>query len=392
MEFPVRKPHAPFALSRSDRSRQMISILDRYLLREVLKMLLALLSVLVLVLLATMFIRYLGRVARGDVAAHILLELVGLELLRNLSVLIPPAFFFAILISLGRMHRNNELVVLEACGLGPLRIFRSVMVASLPVALLVTWLAAWVLPWGNQQMSQARQSSRNQAVELSLIEAGRFNEHSDGDLVFYVAELDPQRQTMHDIFVQNREHGKIGLVVAAGGRRRVDPVTGDSYLVLENGTRYEGEAGSRNYRIGSFDAYSLRVGRDSDQPVQPVRRKELPTAELLRSADVENQAEGQYRMMQPLAVLAFALLSIPLTRSRPRQGMAGRMLTAFLVYFVFLNLLGVSQNLMRSGDTPVWLGLWWVPLCMLLLGLGLMGLDTATGRALRRRWLRMSRW
>ncbi len=366
----------------------MISTLDRYLLREVVKTLLALVSVLVLILLATTFIRYLRRVASGDVAAQILLELIGLELLRNLSVLIPPAFFFSILISLGRMHRDNELVVLEACGVGPLRIFRSVLVASLPVALMVAWLAASVLPWGNQMISLIKNQARGAAAELSLIEPGRFNEYSAGDLVFYVAELDTEEQTMREIFVQNREHGKVGLVVAASGHRRVDPVTGDTYLVLDNGIRYEGVVGNRDYRIGAFEEYALRVRRSNEAPHR-ARRKELPTLQLLTSTDLEDQAEGQNRLMQPLAVLAFALLSIPLARSRPRQGMTARMVTAFLVYFVFLNLLGVSQNLMEDGATPAWLGLWWVPASMLLVALGLMSLDTASGRALRRRWLRI---
>lgn len=366
----------------------MISTLDRYLLREVVKTLLALLSVLVLILLATSFIRYLGKVAAGDVAARLLLKLIGLELLRNLSVLIPPAFFFSILISLGRMHRDNELVVLEACGVGPVRIFRSVLVASLPVALLVAWLAVTVLPWGNQMIILVKRQAQGAAAELSLIEAGRFNEYSAGDLVFYVAELDTEQQTMRDIFVQNREHGNVGLVAAARGHRYVDPDSGDIYLVLDNGMRYEGVVGSREYRIGAFDEYALRVRRSSAQPHQ-ARRKELPTGLLLASQSLEDRAEGQNRLMQPLAVLAFALLSIPLARSRQRQGMTARMVTAFLVYFVFLNLLGVSQNLMADGDTPAWLGLWWVPASMTLVALALMSLDTETGRALRRRWLRV---
>lgn len=362
----------------------MMSVLDRYLLREVVKTLLAFMLVLVLVILATSFIRYLQKVAAGDVAAQIILQLVGLEMLRNLSMLVPPAFFFAILFTLGRMHQDSEIVALEACGVGPWRMFRSVVVASVPVALLVAWLAISVLPWGNQMLHLVKQAAKGAAAELALIEAGRFNEYSRGDLVFYVETLDTESKTMTNIFVQNREHSKVGLVSAASGHTMVDPVTGDLYLILTNGNRYEGEVGSGQYRIGSFQEYGLRVVQGQSEPVA-ARRKELSTKELMASDSIKDKAEAQYRLAQPLTVLAFALLSIPLSRSRPRSNVTGRMIMAFLVYFVFLNLSGVSQNLMEDGVTPAGLGMWWVPLLMTLVAGGLMFADTTLGRLLRRK-------
>jgi len=361
----------------------MISVLDRYLLREVLKTLLAFMLVLVLVILATSFIRYLQKVAAGDVAAQIILQLVGLEMLRNLSMLIPPAFFFAILFALGRMHQDSEIVALEASGVGPWRLFRSVLVASVPVALLVAWLAMSVLPWGNQMLYVVKQAAKGAAAELALIEAGRFNEYSRADLVFYLETLDTKNQTMTNIFVQQRERDKLVLVSAASGYRETDPATGDIYLMLTEGTRHEGEVGSGEYRIGSFREYGLRVVQAPREPVA-ARRKERSTTELMASADTQDQAEAQYRLTQPMTVLAFALLSIPLSRSRPRHSVMGRMILAFLVYFVFLNLLGVSQNLMEDGVTPTVLGMWWVPLLMAVVAGGLMFADTGLGRFLRR--------
>jgi lipopolysaccharide export system permease protein len=361
----------------------MISVLDRYLLREVLKTLLAFMLVLVLVILATSFIRYLQKVAAGDVAAHIILQLVGLEMLRNLSMLVPPAFFFAILFTLARMHQDSEIVALEACGVGPWRMFRSVLVAAVPVALLVAWLAMSVLPWGNQMLHVVKQAAQGAAAELALIEAGRFNEYSRGDLVFYLETLDTETKTMTNIFVQDRSHGKLGLVSAASGHTEVDPGTGDTYLILLNGTRYEGEVGSGEYRIGSFQEYGVRLAQAETSPVA-ARRKELSTRELMTSTSIKDLAEAQYRLAQPLTVLAFALLSIPLSRSRPRQRVLVRMILAFFVYFVFLNLSGVSQNLMEDGVTPAALGMWWVPVLMSLVAGVLMFADTSAGRFLRR--------
>lgn len=364
--------------------REVIGILDRYLLKEVSKTLAALMGVLMLVVFATSFIRYLSKVAAGDIGASVILQLVGVEMLRNLSVLVPPAFFFAVLYTLGRMHRDSELVALESCGVGPWRIFRSVLFASVPVVALVGWLAVQVLPWGNQMIQRIKSFGEGAAAELAMIDAGRFNEYSRGDLVFYVESLDPKSKTMSRIFVQNRQHGRIGLLTAATGYEHQDPTTGDSYLVLVDGRRYEGVVGERDYRIARFDEYALRIGRADEGP-RTWHRKEKPTLELAASPDVKDRAEAQYRLTQPVVVLGFALLSIPLSRSRLRSGIYGRMAFAFLVYFIFLNLLGVSQNLMRDEITPQWMGMWWVPLLMCLVALILLMLEARSGRVLLRR-------
>jgi lipopolysaccharide export system permease protein len=281
------------------------------------------------------------------------------------------------------MHQDSEIVALEAAGVGPWRMFRSVLVASVPVTMLVGWLAASVLPWGNQMLHVVKEAARGAAAELALIEAGRFNEYSREDLVFYLEALDTESQTMTNIFVQHREQGKVVLVSAASGRREVDPATGDVYLILTDGTRHEGVVGSGEYRIGSFREYGLRVAQAERGPIA-ARRKERSTKDLMASTDIEDQAEAQYRLTQPMTVLAFALLSIPLSRSRPRKGVVGRMTLAFLVYFVFLNLWGVSQNLLEDGVTPAALGMWWVPLLMGLVAGVLMLGDTTWGRFLRR--------
>ena len=64
-------------------------------------------------------------------------------------------------------------------------------------------------------------------------------------------------------------------------------------------------------------------------------------------------------------MLVFAVLSIPLSRASPRKGMAGRIIIAILIYFIYFNLQALSGSWMGKGVTPVWMGRWWVHLLML---------------------------
>ncbi len=362
----------------------MITIFDRYVLAETLKTLAAFILVLVLIVLGSNFVRYLEKVAAGNLPSSILFEVIAIEMVRVLALLIPAAVFFSVLLSLGRMYRDSEIMIMEGCGLGPLRMFRSVLAAALPVALLVAWLAADVLPWGNRMIQLLKQQATGTVAALNSLSPGRFNESPRGDTVVYIEQMDFEQKRMRNIFVQNREQGRIGLVSARTGYLDVDPASNDVYVVLENGRRYEGTPGQNDYRIGSFRRYSVRVSEGRSEPLRQLR-KALPTRQLLASSDIREQAEAQYRLIQPLLVLAFAVLALPLARSQPRQGIFGRMVLAFVVYFLFLNLQGVSFTLMEDKITPAWLGLWWVPAAMFLLAAMMLLLQSGVGGSWRAR-------
>lgn len=361
----------------------MLSIIDRYLLRETLKGLLAILSVLLLILVSHAFITNLRRVAAGALTQDVMLDLLGLEIARLLGVLLPAAYFFAILYTLGRMYRDNEMTAFSSCGLSIFRIYRSFFLSMLPLAGLVAWLTISVLPWANQYIEEIRHAQKSEA-DVANVAAGRFNEFSKGDLVFYAEGLLPNKQ-MHNVFVQNRQHGDVGLITAEEGYQYVDEKTGDRFVVLVRGYRYEGVPGLPNYSVSEFEKYAVRVLEEDEAPAS-LRRKSRSSDSLWESDSISDNAEFQYRLAFPLAVVVFTLVGVPLSRSAPRQGVYGRLFIAFLVYFTFFNLLGVSGTWMKDGVTPEWLGRWWVHLLMLCMAAPL-ALRDSMWTASFRRWV-----
>jgi lipopolysaccharide export system permease protein len=202
--------------------------------------------------------------------------------------------------------------------------------------------------------------------------------------VLYVESFSDDRSRLHNIFVQHRNGDKLGIVRAQEGYHFVDEPTGDRFMVFKDGHRYEGKAGTAEFSISDFDEYGVRVRRSEIEARVPPR-KARPTHVLFQSKDVKDQAEFQYRLLFPLSVLAFTLVSVPLSRSLPRQGVAGRLLLAILVYFVFMNLQRAASAWMENGTTPAWLGIWWVPLLMALLAAVLLVTDSLRFVAWRRR-------
>ena len=347
----------------------MLPIIDRYILWEVIKAFLAIITVLLLILVGSGYMRFLGDVAAGTLGNEVILQLVGIETMRVLGQITPPAFFLAIIVTLGRMYRDSEMTALSASGVGTLRIYRAVLLAALPVTLFVSWLTLDLRPWANAVRLEIGQQQREQ-VRFGSQVVGRFNEFSRGDLVFYVEGISSDRERLTNVFVQSRQHGRLGLIAAEEGFKQVDPETGEHFVVLSNGRRYEGRPGSNDFSIGDFEKYSLRLNLESRG--KRSRNDALGSGELWGAKDLKLRSELQYRLMLPLAVVVFTLISVPLSYSLPRGGVYGRIILAILFYLLFVNLLAISGGWMESGVTPAWLGRWWVHLLMLSLAGGVM--------------------
>jgi lipopolysaccharide export system permease protein len=362
----------------------VLGVIDRLLLREIFKTLFVVLLVLALVLLSNTLVRYLGMAARGALGTDILLVVVGLELVKALGLIIPPAFFFSVLWVLGRMYRDSEMVALAASGFGLGRIFRSVLLVAAPLALLVTWLVMSVLPWAKGNVELLKKEHARTA-DITGVRAGRFNEFSRGGLVIYTRGLAEDGFKLQGVFVQDRQQGRLGLVTAEHAYQTTDPETGERFIILTNGRRYEGSPGRLDYTIGRFDEYAVRIPTLDLGGFTPPQSA-LSWRVLLASDDPRDWAEFQYRLSVPLALIAFAVLAVPLARSPPRSGIYGRLTFAVLLYFTFMNLQRVAERGLETGAMPAWLGMWWLPLLMLLVAGLIVMLDSNWFWIQRRRW------
>ena len=142
--------------------------------------------------------------------------------------------------------------------------------------------------------------------------------------------------------------------------------------MLYDGRRYEGVPGERNFRIVEFAEHGMPVRvvkRQNEAP--PVETKSL--AMLAGSTDPEDRAELQWRISSPLSLFVLALLAVPLSSSRPREGHYAGLGAGILVYITYLNLLSVARAWVEREQVADWLGVWWVHALLGLLGIILLG-------------------
>ncbi|MEX0729263.1 MAG: LPS export ABC transporter permease LptF [Aquisalimonadaceae bacterium] len=343
-----------------------LSIISRYLVREIGLAWLAVTLVLVTVLFTNRLVRYFGEAASGSLPGDMVLQIMGYKALSYTALVLPGSFFLGIILALGRLYRDSEMAAMGACGIGPGQVYKALSLLMLPLLVLVAWLAMDVQPWAAREGREVEQRARETA-EISAIRPGRFLQSSRGDGMFYIERFTPDGERMRDVFLQVNREGEQTLVRASEAQLDVDVESGDQYLVMFNGYRYDGEPGAEGWRITRFAAHGVRISEGEPSTVR-VRRAGYTTAELLKSDDPRDRIELHWRVSMPIMVLTLGLIAVPLSRGSPRDGRYGRLLLAVLLYAGYSNVLTIAQGWLEDGRVPLWMGLWPVHLLMALLG------------------------
>jgi len=325
-------------------------------MREVIKTLVVILAVLLMLILANTLVKLLGEVASGDISLRLMGIYVGLRVIKLAGYITPPAFFFAILWVVGQMYRNSEMAALQAAGVGTRRLYRPFVAVALVLATGVGAVSLHLYPLAKSHVQEMAERERH-SVRFAGLRAGGFTEFDGGRFLVYVGEIEGERR-LRRLFVRYERDDREGLVLAASAR--VEQSDEGRFLVLESGHRYDGMPGEAGFTVARFEHYGIRMP-DARTLFRASSVEMMPLALLLAGDSPKMRAELQWRLATPLSVFALMLVSVPLARSLPRQGVHGRLVLAVVFYAVYLNLLRLAKEWMERGMVPPWAGIWWVP-------------------------------
>lgn len=347
-------------------------IFPRAAQREFAQTAIAVFVALLAILLTLQFIRLLGKAAAGAFPAEAVAALLGFTALNYLPMLLSLTLFVAILLSLSRVYRDSEMTIWFASGVALTDWVKPVLRFALPVLLAIAALALFMVPWAQGQRAEYQQRM-DQRDDVARVTPGAFKESARGDRVFFVESVPDtgDKVGVRNIFVSSMQHGRLGVIAAAEGRTEIT-ADGSKYIVLSRGRRYEGVAGSAEYRVMEFASYAMRIESAAGNGVVKTPRN-LSTRELLRHPSQLNLGELLWRIGVPVSALLLALLAIPLSFVNPRASRANNLIFALLAFLIYSNLLSVSQAWVAQGRLSFSVGVWAVHalmLCVLLLLFG----------------------
>ena len=364
----------------------MASILGRYVLREVVTTWLVVTGVLLIILLANEVVGVMERAAANQYPKSMVLELVGLSSLQYLSIVVPVGLLLGVVLAFGRLYHDSEMAAALACGAGPVTLYAPVGLLALVVAGGLAWLSLYLAPAATGEALSLRGAALR-AGQLAPIASGKFRSFGAGTKAVLYAQRVARDGSLGDVFLE-RSDGTVVEVALAD--RATHSVTADGLthiLTLYDGERVEGVPGSPEFRIVRFAEHVVTVQVPvSADVVQDLEAR--PTASLRYSQDPAERAELHWRVSMPIMCLVLALLAVPLSKLRPRQGRYARVWIAVLIFFVYYNLATTGKTWLARGRLPEAAGLWWTHAVVALLALSvILGPGIATRLRYRMRGL-----
>jgi lipopolysaccharide export system permease protein len=299
----------------------------------------------------------------------VVFDLIALGAVMNLSVIVPVGLLLSVVLTLGRLYHDSEMAALQACGYAPARLLAPLFVFAAVIAVGLAWLSFFQVPRADSQVQSLRRSAIKEA-QFGQLDAGRFRSFSGGDAVFYAERVDADG-VLHNVFVRHESGGRIELALANTATYSKAAANGMHFVTLFNGRRYEGTPGLSDFRVIEFLEHGIPISTPADA-IGPQDPDTKPTRELWGTGDASDIAQLQARASSPLMALVLTLVAVPLSRLRPRQGRYARVGFAIVVYFVYSNLLAAAKVWVEKGELPPAIGVWWVHVAVLGLGLYLI--------------------
>ena len=160
-------------------------IVFRYLIREVLKAQIAVLSVLLAIFISQQFVRILADASDGEFPASLVMTLIGLNLPELAVLILPLSLFLGILLAHGRMYAENEMVVFHGVGISEWYVTRVTLILALLNSLFTGYLALYVAPWAQDKQHTVLEKAQSEAGLAALVQ-GRFQTSANGRAVLFV--------------------------------------------------------------------------------------------------------------------------------------------------------------------------------------------------------------
>jgi lipopolysaccharide export system permease protein len=304
---------------------------DRYIFRTTFGAFLLIAISLTMVIWLTHALREIDLMTNQKQTVLVFIGLTGLLIPMLLGIIAPIALVVAVGHTLNRLNTDSEIVVMNAAGMSPWRIFRPFLTTTLVVSALVAVLSAYLAPKGLRELRNWAVSIKTDLV-INLIQPGRFTTIERG-LTFHIRERRSDG-LLQGIFIDDRRDPKERVTSISETGELVQTARG-TFLLLSNGSVHRLEAGKPDPTIVKFERYAFDLskftgGQAAIQSFGPRERNFWDLAfpdtndPLYKQNPQAFHNEFHDRIVAPIypiafTVLCFAILGAPRTSRQSRE-------------------------------------------------------------------------
>lgn len=373
-------------------------LLDRYIAREVVSHAILGLAVFTFVFFVPQLVRLMELVVRHSEGFGTVLLLLLCTMPSILGFTLPMAVLVGVLIGLGRLSADSEIIALHANGIGLRRLLVPVgfvaAIAGIFTVLTTCWLSPAALRTGDQLEARILSSQAPLAVQPRVFDE-RFPH-----FVLYVQDVEASGTRWRGVFLASSggtagdfftrppknsiAHSSIAHAIKGSAEQSASKLaaaaassitTADQAEILPSASQVQlhlGAGSTHEYDPDDPSRYNVTTFGEMDVPVAissvsatennvALRDSERPTRVLFDDRGPrwrEARIELQRRLAFPAACLVFAILGVPIG-VRPRRGgrAVGLIVTLGLIggyYFLFV----YGLHMAALGRLSPWLGVW----------------------------------
>ncbi len=369
------------------------SILQRYLLREIL---VAFMFCLIVFLLAGMVAGFLPILQRGmEVGMDI--TLILFQVLVNampgiLVTVLPLAIMIGILLGLGRMAIDNEISAIKAAGISITHLLPPVVFLGFLGVVLGLICTLYLIPVGISKGRVLMQEAMSKRAHAGIEERTFF----DGlkGLIIYVEKIDSATGGMKRIFIRESSQSKENTtIIAKEGSVQTDPHGKALLLRLYDGTILKEDKDGNSLGVLEFETYLFRYEIDAALLAQSPSMEEMSIADIRKRVAETTvpkpndtpEALAYYarvklfadilivqRFVHPLACLALALAAFPLGIINMGKSRMNNVSAGLVAVFIYYALVLATERAARSGLSHPLLVLPFPPLLFIIVSVYLV--------------------
>ena len=315
--------------------------IGRYMFRTTMGAFLITLVSLTVVMWFTQAIREFDLITSQRQTMFVFIGITGLLIPLLVMMIAPISLVLATAHIINKLSSDSEIIVMNAAGFSPFRLFRPFAYATCAVALLVAFIAAFLAPDGLRRI-KLWDAEITADVLTNILQPGRFAQ-LDQNLTIRIRERQPGG-LLAGIFIDDRRDPKERVSVVADHGSVVKTADG-TFLVLKDGNMQRFEAGKRDPALVAFASYPCDMSKFSKQGHDvTLGIRERYVWELISPPEddpVYKQLPGQFRaelhdrFLSPIypfafAALTFAFLGAPRTTRQSRNfSIGGSILAVF---------------------------------------------------------------
>jgi lipopolysaccharide export system permease protein len=343
--------------------------LRRYFLHEVAVPFLFGIGVFTFILLVARMLKLVELVVNRGVPLVEIGKLFAYILPTFLEVTVPMALLLAVLLSVGRLSSDSEIVALRTSGISLYQMMVPITMFTLAVYILGIFLAMYARPWGNNRLKAGLYEIAKTRASAGLRERV-FNDDFAG-LVIYVEHIQPPGDQLGGVLIaDSRDPNQRNTVLAKRGFLVSSEETHTVTLRLLDGNIHTFMPGEKSYHKTDFTVYDVTLNlaaalakfsqreKDPQEMTVPELRAAIAAKERAGKPANAELVELHRKFSVPFACLVFGLIGVPLG-IRPARAVRSRGFSVSLVViFLYYLLLTTGEALGQKGVVPPALALW----------------------------------